>query len=45
LIIDRNSRNGTFVNDNKLGATGCVLTSGDRIRIGNSTLEVKIASS
>jgi hypothetical protein len=44
LIIDRNSRNGTFVNDNKLADTGCVLTSGDRIRIGNSTLEVRIAS-
>jgi hypothetical protein len=45
LIIDRNSRNGTFVNDNKLTDVGCVLTSGDRIRVGNSTLEVRITSS
>jgi pSer/pThr/pTyr-binding forkhead associated (FHA) protein len=44
LIIDRNSRNGTFVNDNKLADTGCVLTSGNRIRIGHSTLEVRITS-
>jgi FHA domain len=45
LIIDRNSRNGTFVNENKLTDTGCVLTSGDRIRVGDSTLEVRITSS
>jgi FHA domain len=45
LIIDRNSRNGTFVNENKLTHAGCVLTSGDHIRIGNSTLEVRITAS
>ncbi len=45
LIVDRNSRNGTFVNDRKLTETGCVLTSGDRIRVGNSTLEVSMPSS
>jgi FHA domain len=45
LIIDRNSRNGTFVNENKLTDTGCVLNSGDRIRVGKSTLEVRITSS
>src|SRR5215471_12231414 len=45
LIIDRNSRNGTFVNENKLTDTGCVLNSGDRIRVGNSTFEVRITSS
>jgi FHA domain len=44
LIIDRNSRNGTFVNETKLTHTGCVVTSGDRIRVGNSTLEVRITS-
>lgn len=44
-IIDRNSRNGTFVNDNKLTDIGCVLASGDRIRVGNSTLEVRLSSS
>ena len=45
LIIDRNSRNGTFVNENKLTDTGYVLASGDRIRVGDSTLEVRITSS
>ena len=45
LIIDRNSRNGTFVNEKKLSGTGYVLTSGDRIRVGDSTLEVRITSS
>ena len=45
FIIDRNSRNGTFVNENKLTDTGCVLNSGDRIRVGNSTFEVRITSS
>ena len=45
LIIDRNSRNGTFVNEKKLSHTGYVLTSGDRIRVGDSTLEVRITSS
>lgn len=45
LIIDRNSRNGTFVNEKKLSDTGYVLTSGDRIRVGDSTLEVRITSS
>ena len=45
FIIDRNSRNGTFVNENKLTDIGCVLASGDRIRVGDSTLEVRISSS
>src|SRR5262245_7536394 len=45
FIIDRNSRNGTFVNENKLSDTGCVLNSGDRIRVRNSTFEVRITSS
>ena len=38
----RNSRNGTFVNETKLTDTGYILTSGDRIRIGNSTFEVRL---
>jgi pSer/pThr/pTyr-binding forkhead associated (FHA) protein len=45
FIIDRNSRNGTFVNENKLTDSGCVLNSGDRIRVGKSTFEVRITSS
>lgn len=42
LIVDRNSRNGTFVNEKQLTGAGCLLTSGDRIRIGDSTFEIKI---
>ena len=39
-LADDGSRNGTFVNDNKLKATSVVLNPGDRIRIGNSLFEV-----
>ena len=40
LILDRNSRNGTFVNDIRLADTAWPLTPRDRIRIGNATFEV-----
>jgi FHA domain len=45
LIVDGHSRNGTFVNDKQVTDGGRVLSSGDRIRIGHSTFEVKILES
>jgi Mg-chelatase subunit ChlD len=40
LIYDRASRNGTFVNDNRVPETGVALRPGDRITLGGSTFSV-----
>jgi len=40
FIFDRGSLNGTFVNGNQIDMNGCALQVGDRIKIGESTLEV-----
>lgn len=37
-VVDQNSTNGTFVNDNPTASAGTPLYSGDRIRIGNHTV-------
>lgn len=36
-IVDENSTNGSFVNGERVGPRGTVLTDGDEIRIGNDT--------
>lgn len=36
-IVDENSTNGTFVNGERVGASGSVLRNGDVIKIGNDT--------
>ncbi|MDQ2747201.1 MAG: FHA domain-containing protein [Acidobacteriota bacterium] len=36
-IVDENSTNGSFVNDEKVGASGTILRNGDKIKIGNHT--------
>ncbi len=43
LVSDQHSRNGTFVNENQLTDAGWILSAGDRIRVGASTLEVSQA--
>jgi len=40
FIFDKASRNGTFVNDDRVPQTGIVLRPGDRIKVGMSTFEV-----
>lgn len=40
LLFDNHSRNGTFVNESRLGASPMIITVGDRIRVGDSTFEV-----
>lgn len=40
FIYDKASRNGTFVNDNRVPETGLALRPGDRITFGNSTFAV-----
>jgi len=45
FIFDKASRNGTFVNDDKVPQTGVVLRAGDRIKVGMSTFEVVMPSS
>jgi hypothetical protein len=40
FIFDKDSRNGTFVNDNKVTHTGVVLHAGDHIKLGASTFEL-----
>lgn len=40
LIVDRDSRNGTFVNEVRVSNTPRVLQPGDRIRVGNTTFKV-----
>lgn len=43
-IVDENSTNGSFVNDQKVGASGTILKNGDVIKIGNHTrMIVKIS--
>ncbi len=43
-VVDQNSTNGTFVNDQPTAPAGTPLRSGDRLRIGNHTvLTVQIA--
>ena len=37
-VVDQNSTNGTFVNDQPTDLAGTPLRSGDRIRIGNQTV-------
>lgn len=37
-VVDQNSTNGTFVNDQPTAAAGTPLYSGDRLRIGNHTV-------
>lgn len=44
FIFDKASRNGTFVNDDKVTQTGVVLRPGDRIKLGMSTFEVVMPS-
>lgn len=45
FIFDRGSKNGTFVNKNKVSDTGLALNLGDRIEVGMSTFEVARAPS
>jgi predicted component of type VI protein secretion system len=45
FIFDNGSRNSTFVNEHEVTETGCVLGSGDHIRVGMSTFEVVIVPS
>lgn len=40
LLFDNHSRNGTFVNESRLGTSPTIITAGDRIRVGDSTFEV-----
>jgi Mg-chelatase subunit ChlD len=44
FIFDKASRNGTFVNDDKVTQTGVVLRPGDRIKLGTCTFEVVMPS-
>ena len=44
FIFDKASRNGTFVNDDKVTQTGVVLRPGDRIKLGMCTFEVVMPS-
>jgi hypothetical protein len=45
FIFDKGSRNGTFVNQQAVTDTGCVLGLGDHIQLGMSTFEVARAPS
>ncbi len=40
FIVDQNSLNGTFVNEQRVSGTARVLVPGDRIKIGNSAFDV-----
>jgi Mg-chelatase subunit ChlD len=44
FIFDKGSRNGTFVNDDKVTPTGVVLHPGDHIKFGTSTFELVMPS-
>ena len=44
FIFDKGSRNGTFVNDDRVADTGVVLRPGDRIKFGVSTFEIVMPS-
>jgi pSer/pThr/pTyr-binding forkhead associated (FHA) protein len=39
-IVDQRSKNGTFVNDNRLRDAPLIVKAGDRIRMGKSIVEV-----
>jgi pSer/pThr/pTyr-binding forkhead associated (FHA) protein len=40
FIFDQGSRNGTFVNGQRISSTAKALKPGDRIQIGSTTFEV-----
>jgi pSer/pThr/pTyr-binding forkhead associated (FHA) protein len=40
-LSDLGSRNGTFLNDERLGATAAVLALGDTIRVGTTSFRLK----
>lgn len=40
LIADQGSRNGTFLNDSRLGDLPLTVNAGDRVRIGDATFEI-----
>lgn len=40
-ILDQDSTNGTFVNDERIGNTACLLVPGSRIRLGDSIFEMQ----
>jgi Mg-chelatase subunit ChlD len=44
FIFDKASRNGTFVNDDKVTQSGVALRQGDRIKLGRSIFEVVMPS-
>jgi hypothetical protein len=44
FVFDKGSTGGTFVNNNRITDTGVALDLGDRIKFGNSTVEVKEAA-
>ena len=45
-IVDENSTNGTFVNGEKVGASGTPLQNGDTIKIGHCTnLKIRFSES
>jgi pSer/pThr/pTyr-binding forkhead associated (FHA) protein len=41
IIVDQNSRNGTWLNDKQVSAKGANLRPGDRIQFGRSTFEIE----
>lgn len=43
FLSDRHSRNGTFVNDNRVTDAGSLLSAGDHLRVGTSTFEINTA--
>jgi hypothetical protein len=43
LLADQGSRNGTFLNDQRVGEVPLVVSPGDHIRVGDSTFEVMAA--
>jgi hypothetical protein len=42
-LSDAGSRNGTYLNETRLGQTAVALNPGDRIRVGKTTLELQMA--
>jgi len=43
LLYDKSSRNGTFVNGQRVSGAARALMPADRIKVGNSTFEVVVA--
>lgn len=41
IVVDQNSRNGTWINDKQVSSEGAKLKPGDRIIVGNSTFEIQ----